>query len=471
MAIDYASRIPNNVDLGADRRLQRALEDWQPKFVDWWREMGPEGYQASEVYLRTAMTAEPSGWAHFGHVRMPDYRWGIFLAPPEPERRIAFGDHAGAPAWQELPGEYRAALRGLIVTQGDTEPASVEQQRRLGHTCPSLYDLRNLFQVNVEEGRHLWAMVYLLDAFFGRDGREEAEQLLLRRSGDPDRPRILNAFNEPTPDWLSFFMFTFFTDRDGKYQLASLAESGFDPLSRTCRFMLTEEAHHMFVGESGVARVVRRACELVRAHDTDQIRAYGGIDLATLQKYLNFHFAVSIDLFGQELSTNAANYYTMGLKGRFQETRIDDDHRLRDATYPILRAAGGTLREHAAPALNALNERLRDAYIADCARGLARWNKIIHSFGIDRQLTLPHRAFNRAIGAFARLSVAPDGRLLDAAAWDRCGADWLPTADDRAYVMSLMQPVTEPGRVAGWIAPPARGIDGKDIDYQYVRLA
>ena len=110
--------------------------------------------------------------------------------------------------WQEVPGEYRGTLRRLIVTQGDTEPASVEQQRQLGRTCPSLYDLRNLFQVNVEEGRHLWAMVYLLHAYFGRDGREEAEALLQRRSGDPDKPRILGAFNEPTPDWLSFFMFT-----------------------------------------------------------------------------------------------------------------------------------------------------------------------------------------------------------------------------------------------------------------------
>jgi len=416
------------------------------------------------------VTAEPSGWAHFGHVRMPDYRWGIFLAPPEAGRRIPFGDHAGEPAWQELPGEYRAPLRGLIVTQGDTEPASVEQQRRLGHTCPSLYDLRNLFQVNVEEGRHLWAMVYLLDAFFGRDGREEAEMLLERRSGDPDRPRILNAFNEPTPDWLSFFMFTFFTDRDGKYQLSSLADSGFDPLSRTCRFMLTEEAHHMFVGESGVARVVQRACELMRAHDTDHIRAHGGIDLATLQKYLNFHFSVSIDLFGQELSTNAANYFTMGLKGRFQETRIEDDHRLRDATYPVLRMTDGGIVEQAAPALNALNERLRDAYVQDCARGLARWNKVIRSFGIPTTLTLPHRAFNRAIGGFSAQRVAPDGRVVDQATWEAKVGDWLPTADDRAFIASLMQPVTAPGQVAGWIAPPARGIDGKGLDYDYVRL-
>ena len=163
-----------------------------------------------------------------------------------------------------MPGEYRAMLRRLVVIQGDTEPASVEQQRYLGKTAPSLYDMRNLFQVNVEEGRHLWAMVYLLQKYFGTDGREEAEALLQRRSGDPDTPRMLGAFNEKTPDWLSFFMFTYFTDRDGKMQLEALAQSGFDPLSRTCRFMLTEEAHHMFVGETGVTRVIQRTCEAMK---------------------------------------------------------------------------------------------------------------------------------------------------------------------------------------------------------------
>ena len=276
-----------------------------------------------DVYLRTAISAEANGWANFGYVKMPDYRWGIFLAGQDPNRVIAYGDNKGKPAWQEVPGELRSTLRRLIVTQGDTEPASVEQQRLLGKTAPSLYDLRNLFQINCEEGRHLWAMVYLLHAYFGRDGREEAEMLLERHSGDPDKPRILGAFNEKTPDWLSFFMFTYFTDRDGKYQLASLAESGFDPLARSCRFMLIEEAHHMFVGESGVQRIVQRTCDLMKEHKTDDVRSLGAIDLPTMQKYLNFHFSVSLDLFGQEASTNAANYYTMGVKGRYLETRIE----------------------------------------------------------------------------------------------------------------------------------------------------
>jgi benzoyl-CoA 2,3-dioxygenase component B len=266
-------------------------------------------------------------------------------------------------------------------------------------------------------------------------------------------------------------MFCFFTDRDGKYQLASLAESGFDPLSRTCRFMLTEEAHHMFVGESGVGRIVQRACELMREHDTDDVRKHGGVDLPTLQKYINFHCSVSLDLFGSEISTNAANFYTMGLKGRFEETKRGDDHRLKDGTYPVMGLDGDEIVTRPEPALVSLNERLRDDYIADCQRGVNRWNEIIKSHGIDFTLTLPHRAFRRAIGAFADVRVSPDGRVIGQAEWDARHGDWLPTEADEAYVTGLMQPVTERGKIAGWIAPPARGINGQPEDFEYVRLA
>jgi benzoyl-CoA 2,3-epoxidase subunit B len=469
MAIDYQERIPNNVDLAANRRLQRALEDWQPKFQTWWAEVGPAGFQEREAYLRTAISVESNGWANFGYVKMPDYRWGIFLAAAEADRRIPFGDHKGEPAWTEVPGEYRATLRRLIVTQGDTEPASVEQQRLLGMTAPSLYDLRNLFQVNVEEGRHLWAMVYLLQAHFGRDGREEAEALLERRSGNADKPRILGAFNERTPDWLSFFMFTFFTDRDGKYQLASLAESGFDPLSRTCRFMLTEEAHHMFVGDSGIARIVDRTCQLMKEHKTEDVRRYGGIDLDTIQRYLNFHFSVSLDLFGAELSSNAATYFTAGIKGRYQETRRSDDHQLKDAGYPVLEARGDGFVAVEQPALNALNERLRDDYVMDCQRGLDRWNRVLERHGMSERLKLPHRAFHRRIGAFANLHVTPDGRIIPAAEWQAQRQRWLPEDSDQVFIASLMGAVTEPGQFAGWIAPPPRGIEGLPLDFVYVR--
>jgi benzoyl-CoA 2,3-dioxygenase component B len=469
MSINYSERIPNNVNLSDDRRLQRALETWQPGFLQWWREMGPEGYQASDVYLRTATSVDAEGWATFGYLKMPDYRWGIFLAAPDPNRTIAFGEHKGEPVWREVPGEHRGVLRRLIVTQGDTEPASVEQQRHLGRTAPSLYDLRNLFQVNVEEARHLWAMVYLLHAYFGRDGREEAEALLARRSGSPDNPRILGAFNERTPDWLSFFMFAHFTDRDGKYQLASLAESGFDPLSRTCRFMLTEEAHHLFVGEAGIGRVIARTCELMKAHNTERVGEHGGVDLAIIQRYLNFHYSVSLDLFGSELSSNAATYYSTGLKGRFKETDRDDDHVLTASTYRVLRHQSGSIVETRQPALNALNETLRDAYIDDCERALARWNKIIREAGVGHELRLPHRGFNRAIGEFNGVSVTPEGKIIDKDEWQRRKSEWLPTRADLELVASLMKPVTAPGKFASWIAPPVRGINLNPIDFEYVR--
>ncbi|HEX6795383.1 MAG TPA: benzoyl-CoA 2,3-epoxidase subunit BoxB [Casimicrobiaceae bacterium] len=470
---NYADRIPNNVNLSEDRALARALERWQPAFLDWWSEMGPEAASGFDVYLRTAVSVEPQGWAQFGYVKMPDYRWGIFLTPVAAGATIGFGEHKGEPVWQDVPGEHRANLRRIIVTQGDTEPASVEQQRHLGLTCPSLYDLRNLFQVNVEEGRHLWAMVYLLHRYFGRDGREEAEALLTRRSGDADNPRILGAFNERTPDWLSLFMFTYFTDRDGKFQLAALAESGFEPLARTTRFMLTEEAHHMFVGESGVARIVQRTCEVMNALKSDdpaQVRAQGAIDLPTIQRYLNFHYSVTIDLFGADQSSNAATFYTSGLKGRYEEGKRDDDHRLQGRSYPVLAAVDGRLADHDVPMLNALNEVLRDDFIRDSIAGVGRWNRVIEKAGIAFRLAVPHKAFHRKIGSLAQLHVSPEGRVVSESNWNANVGDWLPSADDRAFVASLMERVVEPGRFANWIAPPAAGVNRQPANFEYVRF-
>ena len=409
-------RSPTTSSWPSDRRLQRALESWQPRFIEWWKELGPVAFQDNDVYLRTAISVGQEGWANFGHVKMPDYRWGIFLADPEPDRTVAFGDHLGDPVWQEVPGEYRADLRRLIVVQGDTEPASVEQQRSLCLTAPSLYDMRNLFQVNVEEGRHLWAMVYLLHRYFGRDGRDEADEMLERHSGDHDHPRILGAFNEPTPDWLSFFLFTYFTDRDGKFQLASLRESGFDPLSRTCDFMLKEEAHHMFVGASGVARVVQRTVELMKEHDTADVNQFGGVDVATLQRYLNFHYSVSLDLFGAETSTNAANYFAAGLKGRFQEERRDDDHRLKDAT----RDRAPRRRRPRSARVRRRSWRRSTRRCATTTSPTARRASTAGTARSPRsvcKLTLPHVGFNRAVGEFSAHHVSPDGRLLSDEEW------------------------------------------------------
>ena len=476
MNVSYDTKIPNNVNLSSDRRVLKALEKWHPGYIDWWTKLIPQQFQDAKVYLRTAIGVETGGWAKFDYVKMPEYRWGILLAPQVEDRRIPCGEHAGELAWQEVPGEYRAMLRRLIVIQGDTEPGSVEQQRFLGLTAPSLYDMRNLFQVNVEEGRHLWAMVYLLQKYFGADGREEADMLLQRSSGSDEAPRMLGAFNEETPDWLSFFMFTYFTDRDGKMQLESLAQSGFDPLSRTSRFMLTEEAHHMFVGETGVGRTIQATVDAMTAagitdpYDTNRIRDLGVIDLPTIQKKLNLHYSLSLDLFGNEVSTNAANAFNAGIKGRYMEHRLDDDHQLQRDTYDVKMVSEDQIVTEQMPALNAINMRLRDDYVKDASGGLTRWNKIMKRKNVDFEFRLPNEGFNRNIGVFANVSVDPQGNIISPDSWEAQMAEWLPTKADGEFIQSLMKPCYEPGRYASWIAPPKVGINNQAGDFEYVKL-
>ena len=317
-------------------------------------------------------------------------------------------------------------------------------------------------------------MVYLLQKYFGADGREEAEELLQRRSGDPDTPRMLGAFNEETPDWLSFFMFTFFTDRDGKMQLEALAQSGFDPLSRTTRFMLTEEAHHMFVGETGVGRIIERTCEAMKEagiedpHDIAAVRKLGVIDLPTIQKKANLHFSLTLDLFGNEISTNAANAFHAGIKGRFREDKLEDDHQLESGTYPILRLVDGTIAKQEVPALSALNMRLRDDFVVDCNAGVGRWNRIIDKIGIPFQIRLPSVAFHRHIGEFNKVKADPNGNVLSDAQWEQRRPEFLPSDSDRAFIESLMKPESEPAKFASWIAPPKVGIDNKPGNFEYV---
>jgi benzoyl-CoA 2,3-dioxygenase component B len=329
--------------------------------------------------------------------------------------------------------------------------------------------MRNLFQVNVEEGRHLWAMVYLLHSHFGRDGREEAEELLARRSGNADKPRILGAFNQPVDNWLDFFMFTMFTDRDGKYQLLALAESGFDPLARTTRFMLTEEAHHMFVGESGVERIVERTAELMQQDANEDAQARGGVPLDMIQRYLNLWYALSLDLFGGEISSNAASYFAAGLKGRANEDKYEE-HRALDQFYRMTQVKDGGVVEEDVALRNAMNEVLRDAYVADCQRGLDRWNRHLEKAGLPQRLRLPSKRFYRHIGLYADLPFDVDGRLLAREEWDRRQGEWLPTEKDRAHIASLQKGVTDMGQIANWIAKPARGIKGLPFEYEYVRL-
>jgi len=473
-SMDYQELIPNNVDLKNNRKLLKALERWHPKFMTWWMDQGPVAYQDKDIYLRTAISVDSSGWAVYDYVKMPDYRWGIFLAPTKGERQIHFGDSIGEPCWDEVPGEYRNELRRLIVTQGDTEPGSVEQQRRLSLIAPSLYDMRNLFQVNVEEARHLWAMVYLLQSYFGRDGRDEAEDMLARSSGDADSPRILSTFNDPVDDWLDFFCFATFTDRDGKYQLASLAESAFTPLSQSTRFMLTEEAHHLFVGETGVGRALRRSAQLMRENESEDVTPYGGIPIPIIQKYINYWYSVSLDLFGSEDSSNAANYFASGLKGRFNEAnrKLYPDATAKEGEYhyETYDSESSKLKMKEVPMRRAMNAVLRDSYQDDCRRVVNRWNKALEQENCPVRVKLPSDRFHRLVGSYGQAHFDPDGNLLSKDEWEARRDEFVPSQADKDYVLSCMVQVTDHGKFANWIAPPARGIHGKPIEFEYVRL-
>jgi len=202
-------------------------------------------------------------------------------------------------------------------------------------------------------------------------------------------------------------------------------------------------------------------------HDTADVRPFGGINVETLQRYVNFHFSVSLDLFGAETSTNAANYFAAGLKGRFHEEQRDDDHRLTSRTRTVPAIEESLIVEREVPALAALNETLREDYVADCQKGVDRWNRTLGAVGLE--LRLPYVGFHRAVGTFAGQPVTPEGQLVSSREWELGSDEWLPTESDRRHVSSLMQPVRELGRMAGWIAPPAAGIHGHPVDFAYVR--
>jgi benzoyl-CoA 2,3-dioxygenase component B len=233
--------------------------------------------------------------------------------------------------------------------------------------------------------------------------------------------------------------------------------------------MLTEEAHHMFVGESGVERIVARSAELIKADPNGDARVQGGIPLEMIQRYLNFWFALSLDLFGGEISSNAASFFADGLKGRYREESYED-HLALDQSYRMSVPRGDGLAEEEVPLRNAMNELLRDAYVDDCQRGVDRWNKRLEQAGLSDRLRLPSRRFFRQIGLYAGTHFDLDGRPISAADWNAGKEAWLPSDADRAYISSLQRAVVEPGRMAQWIAAPARGVKGLPLDYEYVRL-
>jgi len=175
-------------------------------------------------------------------------------------------------------------------------------------------------------------------------------------------------------------------------------------------------------------------------------------------------------LFGADQSSNAATFYSTGLKGRYEETKRDDDHQLKGDVYRVLEVQAGQLVEKEVPMLNALNEVLRDDYIKDSVGGVSRWNKVIEKAGIPFRLTVPHKAFHRNIGALAGMRVSPSGEVISESQWTSRKNEWLPTAEDRAFVASLMGRVTGQGQYANWIAPPVVGINRQPMDFEYIRF-
>jgi benzoyl-CoA 2,3-dioxygenase component B len=237
--------------------------------------------------------------------------------------------------------------------------------------------------------------------------------------------------------------------------------------------MLTEEAHHMFVGDTGISRVIKRTLEVMKELGTDDpetIRKAGAVDLPTVQKYLNFWFSSSLDLFGSESSSNAASYFANGLKGRPDEGRYED-HIAADQMFTIdVPDGNGSTKSEQIPMRNAMNEVTRGSYVKDCELGVTRWNRLIEKAGYSFRLALPSTRFRRNIGTWANVPTDPTGKPITQEEFSARIAGWLPSDSDRAFIMSLMHGVHEHGKMAAWIAPPDRGINNNPVDYEYVKL-
>lgn len=325
----------------------------------------------------------------------------------EAEAEIEFGHFAGQPKWErvtQIPDQrIRDALLNYIVVQGDTEFASVEQQRYLFATAPSEYDRRGLARIMAEETRHGWQMAYLLVTYFGSAGKLEAEKLLQRRAFN--RSRLLGSFNEDISNWLDMIVFTQFIDRDGKYQLKMLQHSGFKPLAQSMGPMLREEAFHLGTGQTGLKRILRA----------------GKVPIPLLQKYFNKWVSTAYDLFGTDHSSSAQWAYEWGLKGRYNEGP----------------AAGTANRER-------LNEEARALYTGEITKLTNDLNRLIPDD--QPKLFIPDQKFNRKIGDYARQPFDVHGNPLPAESFADYRRQNLPSDEDRQRVADLL-------KVNDWIAP------------------
>jgi benzoyl-CoA 2,3-dioxygenase component B len=313
---------------------------------------------------------------------------------------IEFGDYQGQRKWEQvsqIPNQsIRDALLNLIVYQGDTEFASVEQQKNLLETAPTEYDRQALTRVNSEEMRHGWQMCYLLVNYFGDSGKLEARKLLERRAFKGER--LLGSFNAPVNNWLDFFTYTEFVDRDGKYQLTMLSHSSFAPLAESVTAMLKEEFFHMFTGHTGLTRILRAE----------------KIPVSIVQKYFNKWLSTAYDLFGTDHSSSANWSYVWGLKGRF------DEH---EAETPAEK--------------DKLNDLARDHYLRECDKLIDQLNQLIPE-GQPR-LYAPDLKFNRSIGEYVGKLYGVNGELLSPDAYKKHVAETLPTPEDELVLKDIMK--------------------------------
>jgi benzoyl-CoA 2,3-dioxygenase component B len=354
----------------------QTFDDWVKLFHEWQKDIG----------FPVELLGDFKFEAKFGELDRPD---------------IEFGDYQGQPKWEsymQVPNQQvRDTLLNLIVYQGDTEFASVEQQRALVNTAPTDYDLKSLLRVMSEEQRHGWQMCYLMVKFFGKTGAIEAQKQLERRSWN--NQRLLGSFNVPTEHWLDFYTFTQFVDRDGKYQLKMLSRSAFAPLARSMGPMLKEESFHLGTGHTGLKRVVKA----------------GKVPIPIIQRYFNKWVPTAHDLFGGERSSSPRMYYTYGLKGRYDEG---------ETTEPV--------------DLERLNERAVGQYHDECLELVRQLNEWAPQ---GEKLVLPSLKFRRGIGLYK------DQRFtIEGTPFKGTDADWedylqasLPSDDDRRVLEDLFK--------------------------------
>jgi benzoyl-CoA 2,3-dioxygenase component B len=351
------------------------FDDWIDYFRQWQQDIGYDAALLGDYKFETKL----------GELHSPE---------------IEFGDFKGQAKWQRLtqiPNQsIRDALMNLIVYQGDTEFASVEQQKNLLDTAPTEYDRQALTRVNSEEMRHGWQMCYLLVNYFGDSGKLEARKLLERRAFRGDR--LLGSFNAPVNNWLDFFTYTEFVDRDGKYQLTMLSHSAFAPLAESVTAMLKEEFFHMFTGHTGLTRILRA----------------GKIPIPIVQKYFNKWLSTAYDLFGTDHSSSAHWAYTWGLKGRF------DEH---DATAPVEK--------------DKLNDLARAHYMAESAKLIGQLNQLVPDG--QQKLYAPDFKFNRSIGEHIDKTFSVTGELLTAEAYKKHVQEVLPTAQDEKVLAEIIE--------------------------------